>query len=103
MDKVEIMIVGPATWNSLNDNVDVEVKFSNGSRWTATFFTIENIRSIFEKNKETGECSSGLYLWASDMVIVENMTRGVIEETVQDLLREGEFKKAFSRLPDVVG
>lgn len=81
-----------------NDNVDLEVRFDDGSRYAATFFTLDNLRSLLEKNKRTGECGSGLYFWASDMVILEKLTESSIIQTVEDLLTEGEFEVAFSRL-----
>jgi len=45
-----------------DDNVDVEVTFDDGSRYAGTFFTLNNLRSLFEKNERTGECKGGLYL-----------------------------------------
>jgi hypothetical protein len=79
-----------------SDNVDVEVILSNGDRYVATFFTIENIRRIMERYVETGECANGKYFWASDMIIVDELTEEAIEETVRDLMISGEFFKAFS-------
>ena len=81
-----------------DDNVDVEVRFDDGSRYAGVFFTLNNLRSLFEKNERTGECKSGLYLWASDMVIVRELSAASISETVADLIAEGEFESAFSKL-----
>ena len=78
-------------------NVDVEVRDSSG-RWSATFFTLDNIRSLFEKNASTGECAGGLYLWAADMILVWTLDRATIEHTVADLRATGEFETAFARL-----
>jgi hypothetical protein len=80
-------------------NADLEVRFEDGSRYAATFFTLKNLRSLFEKNEQTGECKDGLYLWASDMVIVKELTEAGISETVADLIAQGEFEGAFSELP----
>jgi hypothetical protein len=84
--------------NQVNDNVDVEVFLDNGKRYAATFFTIENIISILNKYKETKECCNGLYFWASDMIIVENLNDKVINKTIQDLIKNEEFHHAFSLL-----
>jgi hypothetical protein len=78
------------------DNVDVEVVFNSGEFYVATFFTLENIRELMEKNRRTGECLGGLYLWASDMIIVERLTLDAVSRTVADLLASGEFGAAFS-------
>jgi hypothetical protein len=95
-----VHVVGPsnAKWDRVNDNIDVEVVLRDGRRFVATFFTAKNIESLFEKNKKTGECSSGLYLWAKNMIIVEELSLEVIEKTVDGLLRGGELRAAFSEV-----
>lgn len=81
-----------------DDNVDVEVRFEDGPRYATTFFTLNNLRSLFAKNERTGECKNGLYLWASDMVILKELSEVSISETVANLIAEGEFEGAFSKL-----
>ena len=78
-----------------NDNVDVEVRFHNGPRYGATFFTLRNIQLLFEKNKRTGECGQGTYLYATDMIVVEKLNYAIIIETVSDLIIQGELQHAF--------
>lgn len=97
-ESVAITIVGPQVWDPHVDNVDVEVELDDGRRFCATFFTLENIRRLFAKNKTTGECHSGLYFWATDMIIVEVLTLDTIEKTVKDLLACREFESAFSEI-----
>ena len=80
----------------LDENIDVEVTFQNGKRYVATFFTLENIRMLIQKNKRTGECHDGLYFWASDMIIVERLTLENVQKAVLDLLEHDEFEAAFS-------
>ena len=84
--------------NAENDNVDVEVRLGDGSRWSATFFTLDNIKVLFAKNRVTGECAKGLYLWAVDMILVERLDESVIRATIDDLRQSGEFGGAFGRL-----
>ncbi len=81
--------------NKKDDNVDVQVKFDNGDLYTATFFTLKNLQTLFNKYKKTGECSSGLYFYCSDMILVENMTIENIEKTISDLINEDELTSAF--------
>ncbi len=97
----QLIVLGPQQWNFEDDNVDVEVKFSDGSRFTATFFTLNNLRSLFEKNKQTGECCKGKYLWATEMILVECLDESTMETAIRGLLRDGEFESAFARVPDV--
>ncbi|MEM9861577.1 MAG: hypothetical protein AAF938_08185 [Myxococcota bacterium] len=92
---VNIRVLGLQTWDAQDDNVDVHVTFEDGSCYTATFFTIENIRSLFEKNRRTGECDSGRYLWAADMIIVRDLAIETIEQTVESLLKDDELVAAF--------
>jgi hypothetical protein len=93
-----IIFEGEAGIDRLNDNVDVEVVFGDGSRWGATFFTLANIQALFDKNRQTGECHNGLYLWASGMIIVQQCDREKITATIEGLLEAVEFEGAFERL-----
>jgi len=97
----ELEVVGIQKWDVLDDNVDVEVRFPDGRRYTATFFTLKNLESLFKKNRETGECLNGMYLWAIEMIIVENLERSTMTSTVKNLLQEDEFESAFTRVSDV--
>lgn len=87
--------------NPLNDNVDVEVIFDNGVSYVATFFTLENIRKRMEYYEQSGECMYGFYFWAANMIIVRKLTLEDIARVVSDLLSEGEFERAFSKVPSL--
>ena len=91
---------GTQPLNAINDNVDVEVRVDDGSRWCATFFTVESLNALFAKNRVTGECANGLYLWAAEMIVVERLDEAVIRATIDDLVDSGELEDAFGRLPD---
>ena len=93
-----VQIVGTKVWEPTVDNVDVEVTLADGVRYGATFFTLKNIERLFQKNRTTGECAGGLYLWAANMILVQELTLDVIERSVQDLLENQEFGSAFCRL-----
>jgi hypothetical protein len=56
--------------NEEDNNTGEIVNFDDGSKWIASFFTYQNIISLSEKNKKTGECLNGQYFWASNMVLV---------------------------------
>jgi hypothetical protein len=83
----------------LDDNVDVEVVFDDGTRYMATFFTLENVQKIMNNYEQTGECMKGFYFWASDMILVRRLSRENIAKVVGDLIGKGEFERAFSRVP----
>ncbi len=82
------------------DNVDVEVCFEDGQRYTATFFTLENIRLMMNRYLQSGECNRGKYFWSSDMIIVDRLTEDTIRQTIDYLLATDEFELVFLRLED---
>lgn len=73
-------------WVIEDTNLDVIVTFSDRAQWTAHFFTYKNIQSLQEKNKKTGECMSGTYFWARDMVLIDTASRERIYELINTLL-----------------
>lgn len=81
--------------NPRDGNVDVDVVI-NDARYRATFFTIENLRTLMSAYRSSGECNNGSYLWACNMIVVDKITEEVVDATVADLLRSGEFKSAFA-------
>lgn len=85
-------------WDSEDDNSDVIVTLDNGEKWVASFFTFRNIQTLREKNKSSGECMSGAYFWASDMIMVDELSRARIEAVVNDLIEEGEFENVFDKI-----
>ncbi|MGB7069311.1 MAG: hypothetical protein WBD22_07435 [Pyrinomonadaceae bacterium] len=83
-----------------DDNVDIQVNLSNGSYYSGTFFTLKNIQTIFEKNKRTGECASGLYFSCPDLVVVETLNAKIIERVIGLLVETGELDEVFERQSD---
>jgi len=85
----------PGQWKPADCNSDVIVSFEQGTKWVATFFTYQNVSSLAKKNQSTGECLNGKYFWATDMILVDELTRERIEEVVSDLIANGEFERVF--------
>ena len=90
------VLLGDAPLDPDNDNVDVEVRYKDGRVYTATFFTLRNIDHLFRKNKQTGECRSGLYFYCVDMILVEKLTLETITETIRELIEQDDLKHAFA-------
>ena len=82
-------------WNVRDGNTDVIVTLANGERWEATFVTYENVKTLTEKNRATGENLSGTYFWVSNMILVDEISRLRIEEVIHDVLRSGDFESLF--------
>jgi hypothetical protein len=85
------------THDPTDTNSDVIVTMTDRSRWVATFFSYTNIDSLVAKNRVSGECLSGRYFWASDMILVDEVTRERIEAIIKDLLTTHEFQAIFTR------
>ena len=82
-------------WNPTDGNSDVMVSFEKGAEWVATFFSYRNISTLVEKNRSSGEGLHGKYFWASDMILVDEVSRERIEEVVRHLIEVGEFESVF--------
>lgn len=94
----KINVVGQESWDRVDDNLDLEVMFEDGRKFTATVFTLNNIKSLFEKNKHSGECGNGLYFWATEMILVEELTTEIFNNLVHNLIDDGEFESAFNQV-----
>ncbi|MEK3905287.1 hypothetical protein [Paenibacillus sp. FSL R7-0179] len=84
-------------WNIVDGNTDAIVTFEDSSRWVASFFTYQNIQTLADKNKQTGECLHGKYFRGSDMVLVDECSRKRIEEVIAHFIMSGEFEVMFSK------
>ena len=93
-----LMIGHPDGLDHHDDNVDVEVVFGDGSRYGATFFTLNNIERIMRTYVKTGECLNGRYFWSTDLIIIRDLSMPDIRETVADLIKNAEFYTAFAKL-----
>ncbi len=87
----------PGEWEPYDCNSDVKVSFEKGVEWIATFFTYKNISTLAKRNEITGECLNGKYFCATDMILVDELSRQRVEEVVSNLISEGEFESAFTR------
>ena len=72
------------------------VSFEKDGEWVATCFTSKNLSTLAKKNETSGECLKGRYFWATDMILVDQLSRERVEEVVSHLSSEGEFENAFS-------
>lgn len=99
-DKYKVWIEAEEEWNIHNDNTDVIVEFDIGDRWRASFFTYSNINKLIENNKNTGECLYGKYFWASNMLLVDEVSRKRIQEVIDHLLDENKFECVFKKCCD---
>ncbi len=90
----------PGEWTPADDNSDVIVTFEDGQRWASTFFPYQNILSLAERNRRTGEWLGGKYFVATDMILVDEVSRERIEEVVAELLKVKDFERYFALCED---
>lgn len=80
-------------------NLDIEVRLADGSRWSATVFTVENLRSLMATWRATGE-HSGRYVWAPDMLVVDRLSDTGLRELIDELVAEGVLQDILKPLRD---
>ncbi|MFE0458930.1 hypothetical protein ACFW1A_06665 [Kitasatospora sp. NPDC058965] len=82
-------------------NVDVEVRLTaDGSRWSATVFTLAEVERAMDKWRRTGEALGGRYFWCSDGLIVRDPGIDSMTAVLAGLLDNGEFAQVLQRLDD---
>ena len=84
--------------SSDNDNIDVIIDLADGRSFSATFFTINNLSTLMERYRTSGECANGLYVWAKDMVVVESISLEILKRVIADLVSTGEIEACCTRI-----
>ncbi|MGW2256170.1 hypothetical protein ACWCXH_39465 [Kitasatospora sp. NPDC001660] len=92
----------PAPDEALDEvcNIDAEVHLPDGSRWSATIFTLAEAARLMKRWEETGEAADGRCFWCSDGLIVRDPGVQGMVSVITKLLASGEFDGAFHRLDD---
>lgn len=70
---------------------------ADDSRWVATAFSYQNIRTLTERYRLTGECLAGAYFWATNMLLVNKVAREQLTIIINHLLLTGEFFRVFQK------
>ena len=79
-----------------DDNVDVVISLDNGEKYHGTFFTLKNVQNLMNRWKSTGESPRDIAcFWASNAVIVEELSLSTMESVVEFYLKNGDFYHVF--------
>ncbi|MEV8517420.1 hypothetical protein [Dactylosporangium sp. NPDC051484] len=70
-------------------NVDAFVDLPDGSSWALTIFTVDEVRRLLARWKETGEVANGVYFWAVDQLIVPEPGVRAMTTAIRELVRTG--------------
>ena len=90
----------PGVWQPGNDVTDAIVTLTDGSRWVGTFCAFTHIAELRSNCAVNGECLGGRYLWASDLILVDDTSRSSLEAIIGDLLATGELQAAMSQVDE---
>ncbi|WP_328649105.1 hypothetical protein OHS58_18030 [Amycolatopsis sp. NBC_00348] len=85
------------------ENVDAEVRLPDGSRWSATIFTLAEVERLMSEWAETGEYGGGGHLWCSDGLIVGAPGLDHMIIALAGLYQSGDFRDALNRLDEPAG
>ncbi len=72
-------------------NADTFVDLPDGSSWALTIFTVEEVRRLLARWKESGEVANGIYFWAVDQLIVPEPGVPAMTTAIRELVRSGEI------------
>ncbi len=82
-------------YDPANLAVDISISTPEGNKYIANFVTRKFLDYIFEKNRRTGECSSGTYFCMPGMVVLEEITQSSVKKTIEDLIQNREMEEYF--------
>ncbi|MFE7116126.1 hypothetical protein ACFU99_11975 [Streptomyces sp. NPDC057654] len=95
-----LFLLGPGEDLDSVCNVDVEVRLADGSRWSATVFTVAEVERLMESWSRSGEALGGRYFWCADGLVVRDSGIDAMTQVIRGLLDAGEFGDVFRRLED---
>ena len=84
-------------------NVDAFVDLPDGRRWALTIFTVDEVRRLLARWKETGEVAHGGYFWVVDQLIVAEPGVPAMTAAARELVRSGEITSVGVRCGDPNG
>jgi len=91
---IDFKITFPAGYNEVNEldgNIDVYIILESGDVFVATLFTLPNIQKLITQFNSAS-------FWASDMVIVKDLSHTSIREAIQELIDDGYLEHACTHI-----
>lgn len=78
--------------NKVNEeNLDVILYFETGEIYTATCFSLENIRFLMEHSREA-------YFWAAEMFVVRDWSKEGMRNAVTEIIRDRYLDQVFTKV-----
>ncbi|MFF5755157.1 hypothetical protein ACFY7A_06890 [Streptomyces longwoodensis] len=79
-------------------SLDLWVTFTDGERWSATVFTLDEARRLMDRWQNTGECLDGRYFFGWDDLIVRDPGIEAMTRVIDDLVGSGSYTSAMRPL-----
>ena len=93
-------MVGGGERPEMVENVDAEVHLPDGSRWSATIFTLAEVERLMAKWARTGEYGGGSYFWCVDGLVVRDPGVDNMTTALADLHQDGNLRNALNCLDE---
>jgi hypothetical protein len=77
--------------NINDDNLDVNIYLPNGEIYFGTLFTIQNIKTLMDNDTR-------VYFWATNMFIINDLSKGTIRYSISQVLKDENFDQIFSKI-----
>ena len=91
--------IGTSPDETKNDQgVDVIVELNDRSKYVASFFLYEKLVHEIAPPQAKYDGSYHRYFWRKNMIMVNDFKSETIEDTIHDLMDEGDFLEAFEKI-----
>lgn len=89
---IEVQLLVGAETDVLDDNVDAQFVLRDGTVRLATLVTLQNVTTLMQRWRNTGECGGGKYLYVPDMIVVPSLAAEDIVAAAEALGEESLFE-----------
>jgi hypothetical protein len=91
---LEFKIIFPTGYKILDinsDNIDINVVLPNGEVYFGTLFTNTNIKYLMNQERQH-------YFWATDMIIIEDLSKETIYKAIEELIESNYLSQALTKI-----
>lgn len=92
---LEFEEVDPKNWDIENEFCNIKVELEDGRHYGMNVWTYKFLQTAIDEDKKTGQNLSGLYQKPPDLFVKE-LTRGCIQQTIEDLLTIDHLEKVLN-------
>jgi hypothetical protein len=79
--------------------IDIEAAAAN-QVLAGTVGSLSSIADVMSRYRESGECLSGRYFWARNLIVVEEMDEESLFTVLRDLIDSGEAATALEEITE---